>query len=158
MSLGKQWVQWSLFSAVATIMDNSIRFWGCHSFITIGTLLYPYILSFFPVWWPGNKNSPTVTHACRKRRLKWVPGAWGITGPPLPLGDINTEAWSSRLGWGVGLTTLPCKKENCWDASKKKKRRPKPKLGCGAKERDILSFTKFIKYQNKGKGKVVPML
>jgi hypothetical protein len=25
-----------------------------------------------PVWWPGLKNSPTVTHACRKRRLKWV--------------------------------------------------------------------------------------
>jgi hypothetical protein len=34
---------------------------------------------WFPVWWPGNKNSPTVTHACRKRRLKWVPS--GITGP-----------------------------------------------------------------------------
>jgi hypothetical protein len=32
----------------------------------------------------GNKNSPTVTHACRKRRLKWV--------ATLPLGDINTEA------------------------------------------------------------------
>jgi hypothetical protein len=26
----------------------------------------------------GNKNSPTVTHACRKRRLKWVPGARGV--------------------------------------------------------------------------------
>jgi hypothetical protein len=23
------------------------------------------------------------------------------------------------LGLGVGLTTLPCKKENCWEASKK---------------------------------------
>jgi hypothetical protein len=33
----------------------------------------------FPVWWPGNKNSPTVTHSCRKRRLKWVaPCLWGI--------------------------------------------------------------------------------
>jgi hypothetical protein len=21
-----------------------------------------------PVWWPELKNSPTVTHACRKRR------------------------------------------------------------------------------------------
>jgi hypothetical protein len=30
----------------------------------------------------GEKNSPTVAHACRKRRLKWVLGAWGITGPP----------------------------------------------------------------------------
>jgi hypothetical protein len=26
-----------------------------------------------PVWWPGLKNSPTVTHACSKRLLKWVP-------------------------------------------------------------------------------------
>jgi hypothetical protein len=25
----------------------------------------------------GEKNSPTVAHACRKRRLKWVVGAWG---------------------------------------------------------------------------------
>jgi hypothetical protein len=30
----------------------------------------------------GEKNSPTVAHACRKRRLKWVLGDWGITGPP----------------------------------------------------------------------------
>jgi hypothetical protein len=39
----------------------------------------------------------------------------------------------------MGLTTLPCKKENYWEASKKFSwilwRRPKPKLGCGAKER-----------------------
>jgi hypothetical protein len=39
----------------------------------------------------------------------------------------------------VGLTTLPCKKENCWEASKKFSRilwrRPRPRLGCGAKER-----------------------
>jgi hypothetical protein len=40
--------------------------------------------------------------ACRKRRLKWV--------ATLPLGDINTEAWSSGMGVGRGLTTLPCKK------------------------------------------------
>jgi hypothetical protein len=39
----------------------------------------------------------------------------------------------------VGLTTLPCKKENCLEASKKFSqifwRKPRPKLGCGAKER-----------------------
>jgi hypothetical protein len=39
----------------------------------------------------------------------------------------------------VGLTTLLCKKENCWEASKKFSRilwrRPRPKLDCGAKER-----------------------
>jgi hypothetical protein len=51
---------------------------------------------------PGNKNSPTVTHACRKRRLKWVPGARGYNWATLPLGDINTEAWSSRMGVGHG--------------------------------------------------------
>jgi hypothetical protein len=45
---------------------------------------------YYPVWWPGNKNSPTVTHACRKRRLKWV--------ATLHLGDINTETWSSGMG------------------------------------------------------------
>jgi hypothetical protein len=53
-----------------------------------------------PVWWPGLKNSPTVTHACRKRRLKWVPGTWGYSWVTLSLGVINTEAWSSRLGVG----------------------------------------------------------
>jgi hypothetical protein len=30
-----------------------------------------------PVWWPGLKNSPTVTHACLKRRLLQVGfGRW----------------------------------------------------------------------------------
>jgi hypothetical protein len=57
----------------------------------------------------------------------------------LPLGDINTEAWSTGMGLGVGLTTLPCKKENCREVSTKFSRilwrRPRPKLGCGAEER-----------------------
>jgi hypothetical protein len=48
------------------------------------------IIIYVPVWWPGNKNIPTVTQACRKRRLKWV--------AILPLGDIHTEAWSSGMG------------------------------------------------------------
>jgi hypothetical protein len=51
-----------------------------------------------PVWWPGVKNSPSVTHACRKRRLKLVPSAWGYSWATLSPGVINTEAWSSRLG------------------------------------------------------------
>jgi hypothetical protein len=48
----------------------------------------------------GNKNSPTITYACRKRQLKWV--------ATLPLGDINTEAWSSGMGvWhGANNPTL----------------------------------------------------
>jgi hypothetical protein len=50
------------------------------------------------VWWPGLKNSPTVTHACRKRRLKWVPSAWGYSWATLSPGVINMEAWSSCFG------------------------------------------------------------
>jgi hypothetical protein len=73
-----------------------------------------------------------VTHACRKRRLKWV--------ATLPLRDINTEAWSSGMGVERGAKQpYPVKKENCREASKKFSRilwrRPRPKLSCGAKER-----------------------
>jgi hypothetical protein len=50
------------------------------------------------VWRPKNKNSPTVAHACRKRRLKWVPSAWGYNWATLSPEDINTEVWSSKLG------------------------------------------------------------
>jgi hypothetical protein len=89
-----------------------------------------FYMSLVPVWWQGNKNSPTVTHACRKRRLKWV--------ATLPLGNINTEVWSSGMGVGRGANNPTLKEENCWEASKKFSRilwrRPRPKLGCGAKE------------------------
>jgi hypothetical protein len=50
-------------------------------------------------WHRGNKNSPTVTHACRKRRLKWV--------ATLPLGDIEYRGLVLRDGgwaWGYNLT------------------------------------------------------
>jgi hypothetical protein len=50
----------------------------------------------------GEKNSPTVAHACRKRRLKWVLGAWGYNWATQSPGDINMETWSSRLGVGRG--------------------------------------------------------
>jgi hypothetical protein len=53
-----------------------------------------------PVWWPGLKNSPTVTHACCKRRLKWVPSAWAYSWATLSPGVIHTETWSCRLGAG----------------------------------------------------------
>jgi hypothetical protein len=58
----------------------------------------------------GKKNSPTVAHACRKRRLKWVLGAWEYNSATQSPGDINMETWSSRLGLGVGLTTPRRKK------------------------------------------------
>jgi len=51
----------------------------------------------------------------------------------------------------VGLTNLPCKNENCWEASKKFSRimwrRPRPKLGCGAKERRSLINLYFVKLE-----------
>jgi hypothetical protein len=50
----------------------------------------------------GEKNSPTVAHACRKRRLKWVLGAWEYNRATQSPGDINMETWSSRLGVGRG--------------------------------------------------------
>jgi hypothetical protein len=54
------------------------------------------------MWCPENKNSPTVAHACRKRRLKWVLGAWGYNWATLLLEDINSEAWSSGMEVGRG--------------------------------------------------------
>jgi hypothetical protein len=50
----------------------------------------------------GEKNSPTVAHACRKRRLNWVPGAWRYNWATQSPGDINMKTWSSRLGVGRG--------------------------------------------------------
>jgi hypothetical protein len=76
---------------------------GLHSFFTCSpqykgpatiTVFYVKRFPYLPVWWPGNKNSPTVTHACRKRRLKWV--------ATLSVEDINTEVWSSGMGVGRG--------------------------------------------------------
>jgi hypothetical protein len=37
------------------------------------------------------KNSPTVAHACRKSRLKWVVGAWRYNWATRSPGDINME-------------------------------------------------------------------
>jgi hypothetical protein len=49
----------------------------------------------------GEKNSPIVAHACRKRRLKWVFGAWGYNWATQSPGDINMETWFSGLGVGA---------------------------------------------------------
>jgi hypothetical protein len=69
-----------------------------------------------PPWFDYPNN---VWYACRKRRLKWVSGAWGYNWATLPLGDINTEVWSSRVGVGRGTKNPTLYKENCWEASKK---------------------------------------
>jgi hypothetical protein len=78
----------------ATVLDN---------FAPI--LLLLYIIDLRVV--TGEKNSPTVAHACRKRRLKCVLGAWGYNWATHSPGDINMEIWSSRFGgWSTGLATL----------------------------------------------------
>jgi hypothetical protein len=48
----------------------------------------------------GENNRPTVAHAGRKRRLKWVLGAGGYNWVTQSPGDIET--WSSRSGVGRG--------------------------------------------------------
>jgi len=44
-----------------------------------------------------HKNSPSVFHACRNRRLKWIQGVREYNWTILPPGDINTETRSSNL-------------------------------------------------------------
>jgi hypothetical protein len=46
------------------------------------------------------KEQSHCNPSCRKRRLKWVPSAWGYSWATLSPGVINTEAWSSRSGVG----------------------------------------------------------
>jgi hypothetical protein len=56
----------------------------------------------FPCVVTGEKNSPTVAHACRKRQLKWVRGAWEYNWATQSPEDVNMETWSSRVGVGRG--------------------------------------------------------
>jgi hypothetical protein len=81
-----------------------LKYKANHTFSTLpvfSKFLYSVVeLKRGPVWWPELKNSPTVTHACRKRRPKWVPSVWGYSWATLFPGAINTEVWSSRLGVG----------------------------------------------------------
>jgi hypothetical protein len=48
----------------------------------------------------GSVGGSTVAHACPKRRIKCVFGAWGYNWATQSPGDINMEIWSSRLGVG----------------------------------------------------------
>jgi hypothetical protein len=61
------------------------------------------------------KNSLPVAHACRKRRLKWVPDAWGYNWATQSPGDINMETWSSRLGVGRGADDPTPEKVNSYE-------------------------------------------
>jgi len=67
--------------------------------------LQAFILTTRVVAW--NKNSPNVVHACRKRRLNWIPSVRGYSWTTLSLEDMNTEAWSTGLWLGVRLTPTP---------------------------------------------------
>jgi len=49
----------------------------------------------------AGKYTAWLAHAYRKRRLKWVLGAWGYNWATQSPGDINMETWSSRLGVGA---------------------------------------------------------
>jgi hypothetical protein len=60
----------------------------------------------YPIWQPGNKNSPTITHTGCKTRPKWGPSAQGYNWATLTSEVINTEAWSSRLGVGCEADNL----------------------------------------------------
>jgi hypothetical protein len=77
----------------------------------------------------GIKNSPTVNHACRKRRLKWVPSAWGIAGSPCLRESKIRRLGPPGWGLGAGLTIQPCKKVIVTELQKW---RPGPVLGCRA--------------------------
>ena len=57
---------------------------------------------------PVNTWCPQVNYACRNRRLTCIPGGWGCRWTILYPGDINTEAWSTSLWLGVGMTPSPC--------------------------------------------------
>jgi hypothetical protein len=57
------------------------------------------------VWWPEDKNSPNVTHACCKRWLKWVTSAWGKAGSPCLLRSQIRRP--GPPGWGFGICWQP---------------------------------------------------
>jgi hypothetical protein len=84
---------------------------------------------FCSMWWPGLKNSPTATYACRKRRLKWVPSTWGYSLATLSPEVVNTKALSSRLGVGRWTNDPALKKVI---VTEPQKGRPWPDLGCRA--------------------------
>jgi hypothetical protein len=61
------------------------------------------------VWWPGDKKCSNAAHACRIRRLKWVPSTWGTARSPC------LRRWQIRRPgppvWGLGVRlTAPARK------------------------------------------------
>ena len=52
-------------------------------------------------------NSPTVADAGRKRRIKWVPGAWGYNWDRPTPGGYKYDG-SDPPGWGLGNRPATC--------------------------------------------------
>jgi hypothetical protein len=56
------------------------------------------------MWWLEDKNCPNIAHACHKRRLKWVPRAWGYRWVTLSLRVTIQRPGPPGWGLGMGLT------------------------------------------------------
>jgi hypothetical protein len=118
-----------------------------------------------------SRTCPTVAHACRKRRLKWVLRPWGYynwaTQSP---GDINMEIWSSRLGVGAQGYQLCLNKKfkgyrnlSNWKllrpyVSARTKRTSSSSSSSSSSSILILIGILSSTSKGKGKGKVVPVL
>jgi hypothetical protein len=58
-------------------------------------------------------NSSTATHVSRKRQPKWVPGAWGVAGPPC-LGCKKCSRRGLQVGvWVTDRQPVTVEKANC---------------------------------------------
>jgi hypothetical protein len=87
---------------------------GCHfvphAVSSLSFVFRHFMASEHPVWWPGLKNSSTVTHACRKRRLKCVPSAWGYSWTTQSPGVLIRRLGPPGWGLGAALTIQPRKR------------------------------------------------
>ena len=68
----------------------------------------------------GEKNSHTAVHAVRKGRPKWIPDAWGYTGPSCPrgythkYGGVALQVGDRAIGLQPVAVEEAVKKPNLW--------------------------------------------
>jgi hypothetical protein len=90
-----------------TVIHLSVYFYR----ISIDMFCYEYLIPIdlcTPRVVTGEKNSPTVAHACRKRRLKWVLGAWGYNwAHPVSRGYTYGDVVLQVGGWAWGYDPTP---------------------------------------------------
>jgi hypothetical protein len=105
--LGTEYELWNLLpcnflqsSVSSCLMDPNILFITLLPNTRSTTHEFLQAIMYIPRVVSGEEHSPTAAHACRKRQLKWVLGAWGYNWDTQSPGDINMETWSSRLGVG----------------------------------------------------------